>query len=148
MSQVRFKSLADTMKLLGCFKVLRTELPPVQRGKFLPVSCLNQMPLPRLSRNGDDYMKMVVLKCFTSMASSCFENWDIDDSEFQSRASISSKTSRIIHPGAIGAVIELLPSLWVDEEINGEEFGREEFDVERNRPLQKVVSLIFNFHQF
>ena len=50
------------------------------------------------------------------MATSCFENWDIDDDDFQSRASVSIKVPRIIHPGAISAVVDLLPSLWVDEE--------------------------------
>ena len=88
--------------------------------RYLPVSCLNQMPLPRLSRSSQEYMKMIVFKCLTSMATSCFENWDVDDDDFQARASISMKVPRIIHPGAIGAVVELLPSLWVDEDESEE----------------------------
>ena len=95
------------------------------------------MPLPRLSRNSEDYMKMVVFKCLTSMASSCFENWDIDDDEFRSRASMSLKTSSIVHPGAIGAVVELLPSLWDDDETDSET------DDESSMTLPKVFALTF-----
>lgn len=78
------------------------------------------MPLPRISRNSQDYVKTIVFKCLTSMATSCFENWDIDDNDddSQSQSSVSLKVPRIIHPGAIGAVVELLPSLW--DEMEGD----------------------------
>jgi len=114
--EVRFKGLTETLKLLGCFSTLRSELPPVLNQKYSPVSCLNQRPLPKISRRSSkDYMKMVVFKCLMSMASSSFENWDMDDDELRARTSESPKMLRIVHPGAIGAVVELLPSLWEDD---------------------------------
>ena len=118
---MRFKGLTETLKLLGCFKKVRTELPRVKGPKYIPVSCLNQMPLLMLSRRSGDYIKMIVFKCLTSMASSCFENWDVDDeADVQQRSSVSVRIPRIVHPGAIGAGIELLPSLWEDEDDTDE----------------------------
>ena len=62
-------------------------------------------------------MKMTVFKCLTSMACSSFENWDLEgESEANQRASVSLKLPRVVHSGAISAVIELLPSLWEDDD--------------------------------
>lgn len=94
------------------------------------------MPLPRIPRSSRDYMKMVVFKCLTSMACSCFENWDIEgEEEFQVRQSMSIKVPRIIHPGAIGAVVELLPSLWEDDE-------HEVVDMQEEKAGKKVLIIM------
>ena len=39
----------------------------------------------------------------------------MDDDDLRARTSESPKMLRIVHPGAIGAVVELLPSLWEDD---------------------------------
>lgn len=79
---------------------------------------------------------MVVFKCLTSMACSCFENWDIEgEEEFQVRQSMSIKVPRIIHPGAIGAVVELLPSLWEDDE-------HEVVDMQEEKAGKKVLIIM------
>ncbi len=83
-------------------------------------------------------MKMTVFKCLTSMACSCFENWDFEDDATSQKMSMSRKVQRVIHAGAISAVIELLPSLWEEEE------GAEE----KNEVLgvKKVFINVFGFH--
>eukprot|EP00795_Rhopilema_esculentum_P008037 gene8037-13951_t len=86
------------------------------------------------------YIKMIVFKCLTSMASSCFENWDVDDeADVQQRSSVSVRIPRIVHPGAIGAGIELLPSLWEDEDDTdeaGETFSEQP---QTKKPLPRVL---------
>ena len=79
------------------------------------MSCLVNLNVPRVRKDSRDFMQMVLFRCLTSMACGSFENWDLNSVEdpMPVRSSVSSKIPRIIHPGALLAVIELLPSLWV-----------------------------------
>eukprot|EP00794_Sanderia_malayensis_P012330 gene12330-13603_t len=135
MDAVRFKGLTETLKLLGCFNNVRTELPPVGNTSYIPVSCLSHLAVPRPPKASRDQMQMTVFKCLTSMACSSFENWDSEVEDLSQRASVSRKIHRVIHAGAISAVVELLPSLWKngEEEDADDEGAREkEEDSEKN----------------
>lgn len=115
MDEIRFKGLIDTVKLLGCFSTDNSALSPFKNTGRLPLinaSTLKSVvstDIPKIERNSQKFVQVIICKTILSMATGTFDTWDINFDELSSLT--PRKIPKILHPRAVNGLVEILPLL-------------------------------------